>query len=245
MKTRLITTLLIATWLTGCAVNPVTGKSEFMIVSEQEELALGQQNYAPMQQAQGGVYDVDPELTSYVQEVGARLAAVSDRQLPYEFVVLNNSVPNAWALPGGKIAINRGLLTELNSEAELAAVLGHEIVHAAAKHSAQQMSRGAWLQGVIMATAIATGGSDYGQLVVGGAAAGAQLINSTYGRSAEQSERWQDHERHRQQRGRPVGRAFPQDFVFANGPSRHQQADADDRVGDDRRLEAIEKATAV
>jgi predicted Zn-dependent protease len=185
MKTRLILTLLTATWLTGCAVNPVTGKSEFMIVSEQEELALGQQNYAPMQQAQGGVYDVDPELNNYVQEVGAKLAAVSDRELPYEFVVLNNSVPNAWALPGGKIAINRGLLTELNSEAELAAVLGHEIVHAAAKHSAQQMSRGAWLQGVIMATAIATGGSDYGQLVVGGAAAGAQLINSTYGRSAE------------------------------------------------------------
>ena len=60
------------------------------------------------------------------------MAAVSDRKLPYEFVVINNSVPNAWALPGGKIAVNRGLLTELNSEAELAAVLGHEIVHAAA-----------------------------------------------------------------------------------------------------------------
>jgi predicted Zn-dependent protease len=185
MNTRLIFSLLIATWLTGCAVNPVTGKADFMIVSEQEELALGQQNYAPMQQAQGGIYDVDPELTRYVQEVGDKLAAVSDRPLPYEFVVLNNSVPNAWALPGGKIAINRGLLTELNSEAELAAVLGHEIVHAAAKHSAQQMSRGVLLQGAVLATAVATGGSDYGQMAVGGAAAGAQLINSTYGRGAE------------------------------------------------------------
>ena len=185
MNTRLIALLLIASWLAGCAVNPVTGKSEFMIVSEQEELALGQQNYAPMQQAQGGVYDVDPELTRYVQEVGSKLAAVSDRPLPYEFVVLNNSIPNAWALPGGKIAINRGLLTELNSEAELAAVLGHEIVHAAAKHSAQQMSRGALLQGAVLATAVATGGSDYGELAVGGAAVGAQLINSTYGRGAE------------------------------------------------------------
>lgn len=171
--------------IAGCATNPVTGKSEFMVVSEAQELELGKQNYAPMQQAEGGVYDVDPELTQYVQQVGNKLAAVSDRPLPYEFVVLNNSVPNAWALPGGKIAINRGLLTELNSEAELAAVLGHEIVHAAAKHSAKQMSRGVLLQGAVLATAVMTGGSDYGDYAVGGAAAGAQLLNSTYGRSAE------------------------------------------------------------
>ena len=62
-----------------------------------------------------------------MQEVGAKLAAVSDRSLPYEFAVINNSTPNAWALPGGKIAINRGLLTELDSEAELAAVLGMKL----------------------------------------------------------------------------------------------------------------------
>jgi predicted Zn-dependent protease len=169
----------------GCATNPVTGKSEFMVVSEAQELELGKQNYAPMQQAQGGVYDVDPELTQYVQQIGDKLAAVSDRPLPYEFVVLNNSVPNAWALPGGKIAINRGLLTELGSEAELAAVLGHEIVHAAAKHSAKQMSRGVLLQGAVLATAVMAGGSDYGDLAVGGASVGAQLLNSTYGRDAE------------------------------------------------------------
>ena len=177
--------LLLTSALAGCAVNPVTGKSEFMVVSEEQELALGEQNYAPMQQAQGGVYDIDPVLTEYVHSVGNNLAAVSDRRLPYEFVVLNNSVPNAWALPGGKIAINRGLLTELNSEAELAAVLGHEIVHAAAKHSAKQMSRSVLLQGAVLATAVATGGSDYGDLAVGGASVGAQLINSTYGRGAE------------------------------------------------------------
>jgi len=169
----------------GCATNPVTGKSEFMVVSEAQELELGAQNYAPMQQAQGGVHDIDPELTQYVQRVGDKLAAVSDRPLPYEFVVLNNSVPNAWALPGGKIAINRGLLTELNSEAELAAVLGHEIVHAAAKHSAKQMSRGVLLQGAVLATAVMTGSSDYGDLAVGSASVGAQLLNSTYGRGAE------------------------------------------------------------
>ena len=103
----------------------------------------------PSQQMQGGDYALDPELTSYVAGVGQKLAAVSDRQLPYEFVVLNSSVPNAWALPGGKIAVNRGLLTELGSEAELAAVLGHEIVHAAARHGALAMQRGLLLQGAL------------------------------------------------------------------------------------------------
>ena len=132
---------LIIIFLTGCSVNPVTGKRELMMVSSAQEIAMGQQNYLPMQQSQGGAYDVDPELSSYVQRVGSQVAAQSGVTLPYEFVVLNNSVPNAWALPGGKIAINRGLLTELQSESELAAVLGHEAVHAAARHTARQISR--------------------------------------------------------------------------------------------------------
>ena len=123
-----------ATLLTGCVINPVTGDRELALVSAEQEIAIGEQQYEPSQQMQGGEYTLDPELTSYVAGVGQKLAAVSDRQLPYEFVVLNSSVPNAWALPGGKIAVNRGLLTELDSEAELAAVLGHEIVHAAARH---------------------------------------------------------------------------------------------------------------
>lgn len=171
--------------VTGCAVNPVTGDRDLMLVSESQELQMGKQAYFVSQQAEGGEYDIDPELTRYVQQVGQRLAAVSDRKLPYEFVVLNNSVPNAWALPGGKIAINRGLLTELNSEAELAAVLGHEIVHAAARHSAQQMSRGMLSQALVLATAVVASDSDYGGLAVGGASIGAQLINSRYGREAE------------------------------------------------------------
>ena len=130
----------------GCGVNPVTGKKEIQFVSEAQELKIGEQNYAPTRQGEGGDFDVLPELTAYVNEVGQKLAAVADRKLPYEFVVLNNSVPNAWALPGGKIAVNRGLLTELKSEAELAAVLGHEIVHAAARHGAKAQERGTLLQ---------------------------------------------------------------------------------------------------
>lgn len=171
--------------LAGCAVNPVTGKRELSLVSEAQEIQIGTENYAFMQQSGGGQYDVDPELTAYVQGIGSKLSAVSDRSLPYEFVVLNSSVPNAWALPGGKIAINRGLLTEMESEAELAAVIGHEIVHAAAKHSARQMSRGMLLQVAVVGTAIATSDSGYSDLAIGGASVGAQLINQSYGRDAE------------------------------------------------------------
>jgi predicted Zn-dependent protease len=177
----LATTLLLA----GCAVNPVTGKNEFSLVSEQQELAIGAQQYAPARQAQGGDYVADPELANYVDQVGQRLAAVSDRKLPYEFKVLNNSVPNAWALPGGKISINRGLLTELQSEAELAAVLGHEIVHAAAGHGAQSMSKGMLLQAGAAGAALATQGTEYAGLAQLGAGLGAQLITQKFGRDAE------------------------------------------------------------
>jgi len=185
MCKHISTIIFLSFFFVGCSVNPVTGDRQLILVSGEQELAMGAQNYAPMQQSQGGVYDVDPALTAYVSAVGQKLATQSDVKLPYEFVVLNNSVPNAWALPGGKIAINRGLLTELKSEAELAAVLGHEVVHAAARHSAQQMSRGMLMQGVVMATTIATSDSDYGNMAVGGASLAAQMTMMKYGRSAE------------------------------------------------------------
>ncbi len=178
----LIVTLAVAA---GCSVNPVTGKREISLVSEGSEIKMGVENYLPMQQSQGGQFDVEPALTEYVSGVGNRLAVVSDRQLPYEFVVLNNSVPNAWALPGGKIAVNRGLLTELSSEAELAAVIGHEIVHAAARHAAKRMERSMLLQGAVLVTGVATSDSDYGNLAIGGANIAAQLLNQSYGRGDE------------------------------------------------------------
>ncbi|MCC7548185.1 MAG: M48 family metalloprotease [Burkholderiales bacterium] len=181
-----ISALAVALLAGGCGTNPVTGKRELQLMSEGQEIQIGQQNYAPARQSQGGDYVLDPELTAYVREVGQKLAAVSDRpQLPYEFVVLNDSQPNAWAMPGGKIAFNRGLLYELDSEAELAAVLGHEIVHAAARHGAKGIERGMLLQGVIMAVGIGTADSRYSQLFVGGAQVAAQLANQKYGRDAE------------------------------------------------------------
>jgi predicted Zn-dependent protease len=185
MRKAIILLLLSLLIATGCSVNPVTGQREFVMMSTAQEIEMGKQNYSPMQQSQGGVYDIDPELTAYVQRVGQSVASQSGVNLPYEFVVLINSVPNAWALPGGKIAINRGLLTEIESEAELAAVLGHEAVHAAARHSAQQQSRAMLIQVGVMGTAIAASDNDYGALIVGGASVLAQAGLARYGRSAE------------------------------------------------------------
>lgn len=179
----LIIVLALSPW--GCAVNPVTGKSELSLISENQELAIGREQYVPTQQIQGGQYSVDPELTRYVNTVGQRLAAVSDRALPYEFVVLNNSIPNAWALPGGKIAINRGLLLELNNEAELAAVVAHEIVHAAARHGAQTINRNILMQGVLLAATLSTSDSEYSNYIMGAATLGTRLVTQKYGRSAE------------------------------------------------------------
>ncbi|MDC0374377.1 M48 family metalloprotease [Pseudomonadales bacterium] len=174
-------------FLAGCAVNPVTGKNELMLLDESQEISMGAKQFEPTQQSQGGRYISDPDLTRYVSEIGQRLARVADRSLPYEFVIIDDSTPNAWALPGGKIAVNRGLLTKLNSEAELAAVLSHEIVHAAARHSAKSIERGMLLSSVIgvASSAIDQNAGNYGRIFDNGAQLGAQFIVSSYGREAE------------------------------------------------------------
>lgn len=174
-------------FLAGCAVNPVTGKNELMLLDETQEINMGATQYEPSQQSQGGRYMSDPDLALYVSEIGQRLARVADRSLPYEFVIIDDSTPNAWALPGGKIAVNRGLLTKLNSEAELAAVLSHEIVHAAARHSAKSIERGMLLSSVIgvASSAIDQNAGNYGRIFDNGAQLGAQFIVSSYGREAE------------------------------------------------------------
>ena len=94
----MLATAAAAVALTGCVTNPVTGRSEITILSAQQEVALGAQSYAPMQQSQGGVFRLDGSINTYVAGVGQRMAAVSDRDLPYEFVVLNTRVPRHWAV---------------------------------------------------------------------------------------------------------------------------------------------------
>ncbi|MCF6267073.1 MAG: M48 family metalloprotease [Desulfuromusa sp.] len=184
-KKLLLIWFIMLLWLTGCAVNPVTGKNELAFISESAEISIGTKQYLSSRQMQGGDYKTSPEVVAYVKRVGQRLAAVSDRKLPYEFNVINDSTPNAWALPGGKIVINRGLLVELESEAELAAVLSHEIVHAAARHGAKGMERGMMLQGAITAAGIASQNSEYSQLAIGGAGIAVQLLTHKYSRDAE------------------------------------------------------------
>ncbi|MEL0092727.1 MAG: M48 family metalloprotease, partial [Pseudomonadales bacterium] len=179
--------LAILSFAVSCAVNPVTGKSELSLLDETQEVSLGTNQYGPTQQSQGGPYTRDRALTDYVQRIGNTLAKVSDRNLPYEFVVIDDSTPNAWALPGGKIGINRGLLVRLNSEAELAAVLSHEIVHAAARHSAKSIERGLFVEGVlsVAGAALESGNSSYSGVVQDGARLGSQILLQSYGREAE------------------------------------------------------------
>ena len=126
-----------------CAVNPVTGRSELAIMSfsREEEVSLGAKAYVPAVQQQGGFYR-DKALEEYVQGVGMRIARVSHRpDLDYRYRVLNSSVPNAFALPGGYVYVTRGLLPLVNNEDELAGVVGHEIGHVAARHSVQKISK--------------------------------------------------------------------------------------------------------
>lgn len=182
---RVLPVVALAFVVTACSTNPVTGKNELTLVSDNQERSIGLKNYGPYRQAQGGDYVVDQALLEYVQSVGDRIAKVSDRKLDYEFRIVNDSTPNAWALPGGKIALNRGLLLEMQSEAELAAVLSHEIVHAAARHSAQAMERGIFIQGAVLAAGVALSDSDYRQAGMLGAGLGASLTKMHFGRDAE------------------------------------------------------------
>jgi predicted Zn-dependent protease len=124
----------------SCAVNPVTHKNEFMLLSQNDEVALGQKTNPQILQSYG-IYP-DAALAAYVADLGKRLAALSDRpDMGYTFQVLDSPVVNAFAVPGGFVYLTRGILAYLNDEAELAGVAAHEIGHIAARHSAQQYSR--------------------------------------------------------------------------------------------------------
>ena len=133
--------LILSLCLGGCAKNPVTGEREFSVISEKDEIAIGTAAYPGAIAQIGGEYN-DPVLGEYVSDVGTGLAAVSHRsELPYEFTVVSSSMINAFALPGGKICITTGLLSRCDNEAQIAGVLGHEIGHVTARHSANAISR--------------------------------------------------------------------------------------------------------
>ncbi len=126
--------------LLSCAINPVTGKKELMLVSEDQELAIGREAAPSMKWEFNGQYH-DRRLKSYLEKIVIKLWKDSERpHLPMEFYIQNTSVPNAFALPG-YVAITRGLLSDLENEAEFAAIIGHEIGHVMARHTAQKISR--------------------------------------------------------------------------------------------------------
>ncbi len=139
MKLTTCCILALCLALQACATNPVTGNRDFALVSESDEVKQGRQYHQDII-ARYGVYD-DPRLQQYVNRIGQELAARSHRShLKFEFTLLDSPEINAFALPGGYIYITRGIMAYLNSEAELAGVLGHEIGHVTARHSVRQQS---------------------------------------------------------------------------------------------------------
>jgi predicted Zn-dependent protease len=146
-------------WTVSCAVNPVTGSHEFMLLSEADEINLGKETDGQVVQ-EYGIYK-DPEMTAYLDGMCQRLGKVSHRpNLSYQLKVLDASVVNAFAVPGGYVYFTRGILASLNNEAELAGVMAHEVGHITARHSAQQYSNAQLAQvtlGVGSAVASAVG----------------------------------------------------------------------------------------
>ena len=171
----------------ACAVNPVSGRPEFTLVSEAHERELGEEESRKIA-AEMGLYD-DRALVGYVRSVGERLAAVSPRRdLAYSFQVVDMEEPNAFALPGGYIYVSRGLLALTNDEDELAGVIGHEIGHVAAKHAVRTVSRAAPLSILTGIGAAVTGivSPALGSVVGGvGGLAGA-LVLAPYSRGQEE-----------------------------------------------------------
>ena len=132
-------------WTVSCAVNPVSGRHEFMLLSEAEEVNLGRETDGQVVE-EYGIYK-DPELTAYLDGLCQRLGKVSHRpNLTYQFKILDASVVNAFAVPGGYVYFTRGILATLNNEAELAGVMAHEVGHITARHSAQQYSKAQFAQ---------------------------------------------------------------------------------------------------
>ncbi len=173
--------VLMTALFAGCATNPATGERMFSLISENQEIEMGQ-SYAQQVDQSMAMYD-DAGLQAYVERIGKELAAVSERpNLPWSFKVVDDPVVNAFALPGGPIYVTRGILAHFNSEAELAAVLGHEIGHITARHSVEQLSR-AQLAG--LALGVGSIFSEDVRNLAGVASAGLGVLFLSYGRDDE------------------------------------------------------------
>ena len=134
-----IAVTIAAALVASCATNPVTGQRQLSLISESQEIQMGQQAAKEVEQTIG-LLD-NPQLQAYVRRVGMTMAQTSERpNLPWSFAVVDDPTPNAFALPGGFIYLTRGMTTLMRSEAEMASVLGHEIGHVTARHSVSAIS---------------------------------------------------------------------------------------------------------
>ena len=194
-KTRAVTrrhflwlvSMSAAGWAAGCAVNPVTGRHQLMLVSEEEEIQIDHM-YSPFQFSADYGPIQDQALNDYVQQVGRGVAAHTHRKnMPYSFRVVNATYVNAYAFPGGSIACTRGALLALESESELAALLGHELGHVNARHTAQQMSKGALAQSLVGGITVLAGTSAtiFGRLASQLGSIGTGALLASYSRDNE------------------------------------------------------------
>ncbi|MEN6574859.1 MAG: M48 family metallopeptidase [Phycisphaerales bacterium] len=172
---------LMLTLLSGCAVNPATGEEEMMLFSPEKDVALGRK-YAPsIEKALGGRIP-DENLQNYVNQIGQRIARVCHRpDLSYYFIVVDDKMTNALALPGGYVYITRGLLTELKTEGQLAAVLAHETSHVVARDTMAAISRQIGMAALVAAVQV---GSD-SRSAAGGAGFVAAVLSLQYSREDE------------------------------------------------------------
>ena len=158
--TRFISALTLSTTLalSACSVNPVSGKKDFSLISKEQEVAMGAQGHQETIKKMA-IYN-SQHLQSYVNNIGQQLAKKSHRNnIRYTFTVIDDSSVNAFALPGGYVYVTTGLMAYLNSEGELAGVLGHEIGHVTARHGVQQASAGMAANILIDLVAKKTGGA--------------------------------------------------------------------------------------
>ena len=173
--------LIMLLLLDSCAKNPVTGKNEFMLLSKGQEVAMGQQS-DPEIVSFFGLYENEP-LQRFIKEKGQQMAAISHRKdLKYEFKIVDSPVVNAFAVPGGFVYFTRGIMAHFNNEAEFAGVLGHEIGHITARHSAKQYSNAMLGQiGLVAGSVISPEFAQFADL----AQTSLQLLFLKFGRDAE------------------------------------------------------------
>jgi predicted Zn-dependent protease len=179
--------LLGVGYLAGCAANPVTGRSQLMLVSEEQEIQMDQQNSPYQFSADYGSLQ-DKPLNDYIERTGKAMAARTHRpHMPYTFRGVNATYVNAYAFPGGSIAATRGILLSLNNEAELAALLGHELGHVNARHTAEIMSKKILTSSVIGGVAVYAGtrNAAYGGLAASLGMLGSGVLLASYSRDNE------------------------------------------------------------